>query len=155
MGTRYFALIVGIVYLAVGALGFIPAANPIPAAGGPFPHPALGFTSFYGHQLGQFPINLLHNIVHLAVGVAGILSYRSFSGARAFARGLAIFYALLAILGLAFMPGIIKTTFGLIPIYGADVLLHAATAAVAAYFGFAAPAPETPQVIDASRARRL
>jgi hypothetical protein len=154
MGTRYFALIVGIVYLAVGALGFIGAANPIPATGGPFPDPALGFTTGYGHQLGQFPINLLHNIVHLAVGVLGILSYRSFSGARGFARGLAIFYALLAILGLPFMPGIIKTTFGLIPIYGADVLLHAATAAVAAYFGFVAPAPENPQVIDASRARR-
>jgi hypothetical protein len=52
------------------------------------------------------------------------------------------------------MPGIIKTTFGLIPIYGADTLLHAVTAAIAAYFGFMAPAPELPQVVDASRAGR-
>lgn len=150
MVTRYFALIAGIVYLLVGALGFIPAANPVPA-GGNFPDPALAVTSFYGHQMGQFPVNVLHNIVHLAIGLWGVLSYRSFNGARTFARGLAIFYALLAILGLAFMPGIIKTTFGLIPIYGADVLLHALTAAVAAYFGFAAR--EQAQFVDASRRR--
>ena len=31
-----------------------------------------------------------------------------------------------------------NTTFGLIPIYGADVWLHAVIAAAAAYFGFVA-----------------
>lgn len=158
MKTRYFALAAGIVYLLVGLLGFIPAANPVPAAGGPFPHPALGITAFYGHQLSWFPINILHNIVHLAIGLWGILAYRSFGGSRAFARGLTIFYLLLAVLGLAFMPGIIKTTFGLIPLYGADTLLHLATALVAAYFGFVArdedPDRRTDEVIDASRARR-
>jgi hypothetical protein len=134
MGTRYFALIAGVVYLLVGLLGFIPAANPVP--GGTGAHPDLAITSFYGHQLGLFPVNILHNIVHAAIGLAGILAYRSFGNARAFARGLAIFYLLLAVLGLPFMPGIIKTTFGLIPIYGADTILHAGTALVAAYFGF-------------------
>jgi hypothetical protein len=158
MMTRYFALAVGIVYLLVGLLGFFPAANPIPAAGGPFPHPSLAVDNFYGHQLGLFPINILHNIVHLAIGLWGILAYRSFSGARGFARGLTIFYLLLAVLGLPFMPGIIKTTFGLIPLYGADTLLHLVTGLVAAYFGFMARDEDqgrrTDEVIDASRARR-
>ncbi len=136
MVTRYFALIAGIVYLLVGVLGFLPFANPVP--GGAGPHPSLAVTAFYGHQLGLFPINVLHNVVHIAIGAAGIAAYRSYNGARTFARVLAIFYALLAILGLPFMPGILKTTFGLIPIYGADTILHALSAAVAAYFGFAA-----------------
>lgn len=33
----------------------------------------------------------------------------------------------------------LNTTFGLIPIFGADVLLHIVSAAIAAYFGFVAP----------------
>lgn len=150
MATRYFALIAGIVYLLVGLLGFVPAANPVPAGAGP--DPALSVIQFYGHQLGHFPINVLHNVVHLAIGLWGLASYRSFNGARTFARGLAIFYALLAILGLPFMPGFLKTTFGLIPIYGADVILHALTALVAAYFGFVQQ-PERAEFVDASRRR--
>ncbi len=156
MMTRYFALAAGIVYLLVGVLGFIPALNPVP--GGTGPHPDLAVTAFYGHQLGLFPINILHNVVHLLIGLWGIASYRTLTGARMFARGLAIFYTLLAILGLPFMPGIIKTTFGLIPIYGADTLLHIGTAVVAAYFGFVHRDDEYErtggQAIDASRTRR-
>ena len=55
--------------------------------------------------------------------------------ARNYARGLAIFYGLLAIMGL--IPGL-NTTFGLIPIFGHDIWLHALSALVAAYFGFMA-----------------
>jgi hypothetical protein len=50
-----------------------------------------------------------------------------------FARGLAIFYAALTIMGL--IP-VLNTTFGLIPIFSHDIWLHAVTAGVAAYFGF-------------------
>jgi hypothetical protein len=150
--TRYFALVVGIVYLLVGIMGFIPPLNPVP--GGADPHPDLAVTAFYGHNLGLFPINILHNIVHLAIGAWGIYAYRSFTDARVFARGLAIFYTLLAILGLPFMPGIIKTTFGLIPIYGADPLLHIGTAAVAAYFGWMTPDESRTRAVDAGRMRR-
>jgi hypothetical protein len=44
-------------------------------------------------------------------------------------------YGLLAILGL--IPGT-NTLFGLVPIYGHDVWLHALSALIAAYFGFVA-----------------
>src|SRR5215213_8194275 len=135
MTMRYFALAAGVIYLLVGVMGFLPFVV-VQAS----PPPDLGIHTGYGHLMGLFPINLLHNIVHLAVGLWGLLSYRSYGASRTFARGLAIFYGLLAIMGL--IP-VLNTTFGLIPIYSHDVWLHALTALVAAYFGFLAPARDT------------
>lgn len=144
MATRYFALAVGIVYLLVGIMGFIPGVVQQQAGA-----PDLAIETGYGYLLGLFPVNVLHNIVHLAIGAWGLASYRSFNGSRVFARGLAIFYGLLAIMGL--IPGL-NTTFGLIPIFGNDVWLHALTALIAAYFGFAAQ-PARADFVDASRRR--
>lgn len=129
--VRYFALIIGVVYLLVGLLGFIPALRP-PSAGAP----TLVVMSGYGFLLGLFAVNILHNIVHLLIGVVGIASYARADAAIAYSRGLAIVYALLAVFG--FFP-VLKTTFGLIPLFGNDIWLHAATALVAAYFGWVAP----------------
>ncbi|MEN9936770.1 MAG: hypothetical protein RLZZ387_3349 [Chloroflexota bacterium] len=129
MGARTFALIAGVAYVLIGIMGFIPSFVSAPHAD----HPVLAVESGYGLLLGLFPINLLHNIVHLAIGLWGLASYRSFSGARAFSRGLAVFYGLLAVMGI--IP-ILNTTLGLIPIFGHDVWLHAITALAAAYFGF-------------------
>jgi hypothetical protein len=50
-----------------------------------------------------------------------------------FARALAILYGLLAVLGL--IPGL-NTLFGMVPLHGHDVWLHAGTAMIAAYFGW-------------------
>jgi len=127
--VRYFALILGVVYLLIGILGFFPAAlqPPGPAA------PDLSVDAGYGRLLGLFPVNVLHNLVHLAVGVWGLSAYRSLGGSVGFARGLAVFYGVLAVMGL--IAGL-NTTFGLIPIFGHDVWLHALTALAAAYFGF-------------------
>lgn len=129
MNTRTFALIFGIVFLVVGAGGFIPGLTDHTAT----PDPGLSMTHGYGHELGMFPINTLHNIVHIIFGIWGLLAYKSYSGARNYARGVAIIYALFTVMGL--IPGM-NTTFGLVPLYGADVILHALLALVAAYFGF-------------------
>jgi len=129
MKTRYFALIVGIIFLLVGIMGFVPSLRSLPNDALP-----IEVTSGYGYELGLFPINVLHNIVHLTVGVLGIAAFRSFSFARLFARGLAIFYGLLAVMGL--IPAT-STTFGLIPIFGNDVWLHAVPALISGYFGYA------------------
>jgi hypothetical protein len=64
--------------------------------------------------------------------------FEKLGGARFFGKGLAVFYGLLAILGL--IPAT-NTMFGLVPIYGNDVWLHAGTALIAAYFGFVARNP--------------
>jgi hypothetical protein len=132
MAVRYFALISGIAYLLVGLMGFIPGFNQPP----PPTAPDLAVDAGYGYLLGLFPINVLHNLVHLLIGVLGIVAYRTFSASRSYSRGLAVFYGLLAVMGL--IPGL-NTTFGLIPIFSHDVWLHALTAAIAAYFGWMAP----------------
>jgi acyl-CoA synthetase (NDP forming) len=56
-----------------------------------------------------------------------------------YARIVAVSYGLLTVMGL--IPGL-NTTFGLVPIYGADVALHGVIAAVSAYFGFAVRASD-------------
>jgi hypothetical protein len=133
MTTRTFALIAGIVYLAVGVLGFIPQLLSAPPANAP----ALGINAFYGYMLGLFPVNLMHNLVHVAIGAWGIAASRNAGGARTYAKALAILYGILAVMGL--IPGL-NTLFGLAPIHGHDVWLHALTAIIAAYFGWIAKA---------------
>ena len=129
MALRRFALVFGIVFLIVGAAGFIPAFV------SPHTHPDVTVTTGLGLELGLFPVNLLHNIVHLLFGVWGLMASRSHDGARAYARGTAVIYALLTVMG--FIPALrLHTTFGLVPLYGNDIWLHALLAAIAGYFGF-------------------
>ena len=129
MKTSTFTLIFGIAYLAAGLLGLIPAALMPPPADAPPTH----FTMMYGYLLGLFPVNVLHSAVHLAIGAWGLAAWRDMAEPRVYARVLTLFYGALAVLGL--MPGL-NTLFGVLPIHGHDVWLHAGTAAVAAYFGW-------------------
>lgn len=129
MSTRTFALLFGIVFLAIGIAGFIPGITTAPHPG----HPDLAVDANYGQVLGLFPVNILHNIVHILFGLWGLLSYKSLGGAKGYARGVAIAYAVLTIAG--FVPGL-NTMFGLVPLFGNDIWLHALLALVAAYFGW-------------------
>jgi len=129
MTSREFARVIGIVFIAVGVLGFIPAVKSPP----PLTAPHLAVEGGYGLLLGLFPVNWIHNFVHLAIGVAGWTASRTMGEARRFARGLTILYAGLAVMGV--VP-LLNTTFGLVPLFGHDIWLHAGTAAIAAYFGF-------------------
>lgn len=134
MNTRTMAMIFGVVFLIIGAGGFIPGLTMMDHAG----HPAdadVTMRSMFGYELGLFPVNVLHNIVHILFGVWGLMAARSYGGARGYFRAVAILYAVLAVMGL--IDGM-NTTFGLIPLYGNDVWLHALLAVVAAYFGFVA-----------------
>lgn len=86
-----------------------------------------------GLLLGVFPVNLLHNVVHILFGVWGIMAARSFAGAKTYAQVGGVVYLLLAVLGF-FMP----TLFGIIPIGGNDIWLHAVLGLVMAGIGFSA-----------------
>lgn len=129
MTTRHFALTLGAIYTLVGILGFVPAALTTPAPGAP----PVQVDAAYGYLLGLFPVNALHSLVHLAVGIWGLLVARSLSASRTYAASLAVIFGVLTVMGL--IPGL-NTVFGLIPLFGHDIWLHALTAVVAAYFGF-------------------
>ncbi|MCH8685855.1 DUF4383 domain-containing protein [Pedomonas mirosovicensis] len=129
MNTRSFALIFGILFLAAGIAGFIPALM-----GDPDPdHPAMIVDQNYGRLFNILPVNILHNLVHIVFGLWGLLAYRTFSAARLYARVVAVSYAILALFGL--IPGL-NTLFGLVPLFSNDVWFHALLAVIAAYFGF-------------------
>lgn len=129
MSTRHFALIFGIVFAVVGVAGFIPPFVAAPAAD----EPTLVVEAARGRLLGLFPVNVLHDLVHLAFGIWGIVAYRSFSASKLYAKAVAVIYAVLVVMG--FIP-VLNTTFGLIPLYGNDIWLHAGLGIIAAYFGF-------------------
>ncbi len=111
------AVAFGIILVAGGVLGFVPA-----------------FVTD-GRLLGLFEINSSHNLVHLVTGilaiVAGVISERV---ARAFFRLFGVIYALFAALGV-YSGG--QPLLGLVANNAADVGLHAAIALVAIYVGFA------------------
>jgi hypothetical protein len=129
MSIRTFAPIYGLVFLAAGIAGFIPGLVT--------PHDAvehqLAIEQGAGDLLGLFPVNVLHNLVHVLFGVWGLAVYRNAQAAIAYARTVAAVYAVFVIMG--FIPGL-DTVFGLVPLHGNDIWLHALLAAVAGYFGF-------------------
>lgn len=132
MAVRNFARWFGLLYLLVGVVGFIPGLTLMTPPGS-----GVMVGMGYGEVFGLFPVNVLHDVVHLAIGAWGVAGSRSFAGAIAFARGLAIVYGVLTICGV--IPGL-NTLFGLTPLFSWDVVLHAVSALAAAYFGWGAPA---------------
>ena len=69
--------------------------------------------------LGLFPVNLLHNIVHLVFGIWGLVAAKSFGSAKQYATVGGGIYVLLAVLGFVSPDG-----FGLVPLGGNDIWLH-------------------------------
>ena len=103
-------------FLAISALGLISGVSGALAGGyvAPVADPVVAAPVIEAAPVGNW-----------AGGYAG--------GSIGYARAVAVIYALLTVLGLLDAT---NTTFGLIPIYGNDVWLHAVLALVAAYFGW-------------------
>src|SRR5690349_16267498 len=95
MYTRHFALVIGVVFLIVGILGFVPGATVMMHDSGNH----LRVDAGYGYLLGMFPVNVVHNVVHLAFGIAGLLCFRNYFHAKRYAQTLAVVYGLVAIMG--------------------------------------------------------
>ncbi len=109
------ATAVGAVFLLVGILGFVPGIT-------------TGYSSmeFAGHEsnaklLGIFEVSVLHNIVHLLFGVAGLALARAWDSARAYLLGGGAIYVVLWLYGLL----IDKTSpANFVPVNRADDWLH-------------------------------
>ena len=89
------ARLVGIVFLLVGIAGFIPGLTTNLYDG-------LEFAGNDGNAelLGLFQVSVLHNIVHMLFGIAGLALAATASGARTFLIGGGAIYLALFLLGL-------------------------------------------------------
>ena len=122
------AFLVGIVFLAVGILGFVPGITT-----------HYGDLSFAGHNsgaklLGIFQTSILQNIIHLLFGLAGIAMARSWEGARTYLIGGGVIYLVLFVYGL-FAHG--NTSANFVPVNSADNVLHVALGVGMLALGFA------------------
>ena len=109
------AAAVGTVFLLVGILGFVPGITT-----------DYDTMKFGGHEseaelLGIFQVSILHNIVHLLFGAAGLALARSVKGAQAFLIGGGLVYLVLFIYGLAIDH---HSSANFVPLNDADNWLH-------------------------------
>ena len=111
--AQLLALAIGVIYTLIGLLGFL-----IPG----FEH----FAAETDKTLLGFEINPLHNIVHLAIGLAGLALWRRLDTARTYGWLLAAGYGLTFLYGL-FAAG--NSDINFLSINGADNVLHLLSAA--------------------------
>lgn len=131
MRTRTFATVLGILLAATAALGFAP---PLLTPGIEI-HP-LSLDTPHAQLFGLFPVNPADNLVHLALGIWGIVAGRMGRRATTYARIMAGVFAALTLGG--FLP------MDLLPLYGNDIWLHGLLTLVAAYFGWVHRNPPEP-----------
>ena len=121
------ALVFGVAFLGAGILGFIP-----------------GITTDYGEMsfagegseaklLGLFQVSILHNIVHLLFGIAGLAMARTWESASTYLLGAGIIYVVLFIYGLLVDE---DSDANFVPLNDADDWLHLflAVGLLASYF---------------------
>ena len=122
------ARIVGIVFLLVGVLGFIPGITQN------YSDMTFAGNSSDAELFGVFQVSILHNIVHLLFGIAGIALSRTWEGSRNFLIGGGAFYLLLGI-----YDAIVKqeSDANWLPTNNGDTYLHLALGVGMLALGFA------------------
>jgi uncharacterized protein DUF4383 len=109
------ALLFGVAFLGAGVLGFIPGITT-----------NLGDIKFAGNDspselLGIFQVSILHNIVHLLFGIAGIALSRTTVNAKMYLLYSGVIYVVLFVYGLFVGSG---DDVNFVPINTADDWLH-------------------------------
>lgn len=110
------ALIFGLIFLVIGILGFVPELN----KGGKF--------------MGIFTLNDMHNYVHIATGVVGILcGLIGNAASQVFFKVFGVVYAIVAALGFYYGD---SNILGMISSSMPNTWLHVGAAAISLFFGF-------------------
>jgi hypothetical protein len=117
--AQWYCLLGGLALLLAGILGFLADAS---------------FDTGHGVQGDKFlvfEVNAIHNLVHVASGLLLLAASARRGPARGVALGFGLVYGLVAVIGL--VDG--EDVLGLIPINGADNILHVALAAAGVIAG--------------------
>ncbi|WP_433723918.1 DUF4383 domain-containing protein [Nocardia sp. CA-129566] len=109
------AMTVGAVFLSVGILGFIPGVTT--------DFDSMRWAEHHSHAqlLGLFTVSVLHNVVHLAFGIAGLLAGVRAATARAYLIGGGGIYLVLWLYGLLIDQ---TSAANFVPLDTADNWLH-------------------------------
>src|SRR3954471_19001558 len=126
--ARSVAGLVGLAFVVIGVAGFIP-----------------GVVSHYGalrwwrtdsgaELFGLFGTSIFHNLLHLGLGIVGLVAARSAAGSRAYLTGGGVLYVALGVYGL-----LINETDGanVLPVNRADDWLHLGLGVAMVYAGLA------------------
>ena len=116
--VKTFTMVLGVVLLLVGILGFVLTPND-------------------GLLLGVFAANTTHHVIHLASGILGIAA-ATMGWSRTFCQIFGPVYLLVGVLGLV-LVGSDGMLLGMVHVNMADHFLHFAIGGAATYFGFTAP----------------
>ncbi len=112
MSVQRITLGLGVVYVAIGLLGFVPGTS-------------------NGLLLGIFAVNALHNIAHLVIGA--VLIWGSMSASVTMVnRIMAVVFAVLVVA--SFIAPILEQ----LPLNPPDTVLHLVAMLITGYLGFAA-----------------
>jgi hypothetical protein len=109
------AWVVGATFLLVGVLGFVPGITQ-----------NLDDIAFAGHDsgaelLGLFQVSVLHNLVHLLFGLAGLVAARTIAGSKTFLVVGGVVYLALWVYGMLVDHG---SDANFVPVNDADNWLH-------------------------------
>jgi hypothetical protein len=105
----------GVVFVLIAIIGFFTSRGSMQA------DPAMAPRLF-----GLFPVNLIHNLFHLAWGIWGLVAAREWIAARRYLLATAVVYLILAVLGF-----IAPSFFGILPLGSNNIWLHLVLAIVA------------------------
>jgi hypothetical protein len=116
--ARTFARLFGIAFLLVGIAGFIPGITTN--------YDDMGFMSDSSDAeiFGLFQTSVLHNLVHLAFGVAGLAMSRRWSSARKYLLWSGVIYLVLFVYGLFVGGREDEKWINFIPVNNEDDVLH-------------------------------
>jgi hypothetical protein len=120
------ALLVGAAFVIVGIAGFIPGITT-----------NVGDMKFAGHEspselLGLFQVSILHNIVHLGLGIIGLVAAATWEGSRLYLVGGGAIYLALAVYGWVVDRA---SDANFVPMNPADNVLHVLLGAVMIVLG--------------------